>query len=74
MLSNGILIDERLKSNRHAENSKGEVTFDEPAQRRLRNGYRKAKRLTEHKKDVAILIDSTTRLNVHIMLPSSERF
>ena len=47
---------------------RGEVlssTFDEPASRHVQvaeMAIEKAKRLTEHKKDVVILLDSITRL------------
>ena len=58
---------------------KGEVissTFDEPAQRHVAVAemvIEKAKRLTEHKKDVVILLDSITRLGraYNAVIPSS---
>ena len=58
---------------------KGEVissTFDEPAQRHVAVAemvIEKAKRLTEHKKDVVILLDSITRLGraYNAVVPSS---
>ena len=57
-----LLIDERPEEVTDMQRTvKGEVissTFDEPAQRHgcSRNGYRKQK-ITEHKKDVVILLD-----------------
>ncbi len=64
-----LLIDERPEEvtdmQRHV---KGEViasTFDEPAERHVQIAeivLEKAKRLTEHKRDVVILLDSITRL------------
>ena len=58
---------------------KGEVissTFDEPAQRHVAVAemvIEKAKRMTEHKKDVVILLDSITRLGraYNAVVPSS---
>ena len=55
---------------------KGEVissTFDEPAQNVAvaEMVIEKAKRLTEHKKDVVILLDSITRLGLYAVIPSS---
>ena len=51
-------------------------TFDEPAQRHVAVAemvIEKAKRLTEHKKDVVILLDSITRLGrvYNAVIPSS---
>jgi transcription termination factor Rho len=64
-----LLIDERPEEVTEMKNMvKGEVissTFDEPAQRHVQvaeMALEKAKRLTEHKKDVVILLDSITRL------------
>ena len=64
-----LLIDERPEEVTDMERSvKGEVissTFDEPASRHVQVAemvIEKAKRLTEHKKDVVILLDSITRL------------
>src|SRR5262252_1592140 len=64
-----LLIDERPEEVTDMVRSvKGEVvssTFDEPAQRHVQVAemvLEKAKRLTEHKKDVVILLDSITRL------------
>jgi len=64
-----LLIDERPEEVTDMErNVKGEVvssTFDEPAQRHVQVAemvIEKAKRLTEHKHDVVILLDSITRL------------
>ena len=64
MLSNGLLIDERPEEVTDMQRTvKGEVissTFDEPAQRHVAVAemvIEKAKRLTEHKKDVVILLD-----------------
>jgi len=64
-----LLIDERPEEVTDMERSvKGEVissTFDEPATRHVQVAemvIEKAKRLTEHKKDVVILLDSITRL------------
>jgi transcription termination factor Rho len=64
-----LLIDERPEEVTDMERSvKGEVvssTFDEPPQRHVQVAemvIEKAKRLTEHKKDVVILLDSITRL------------
>ncbi len=64
-----LLIDERPEEVTEMERSvRGEVvssTFDEPAQRHVQVSemvIEKAKRLTEHKKDVVILLDSITRL------------
>jgi transcription termination factor Rho len=64
-----LLIDERPEEVTDMERSvDGEVissTFDEPAERHVQVAemvIEKAKRLTEHKKDVVILLDSVTRL------------
>ena len=64
-----LLIDERPEEVTEMQRSvKGEVvssTFDEPATRHVQvaeMGIEKAKRLTEHKRDVVILLDSITRL------------
>ena len=70
-----LLIDERPEEVTDMKRTvKGEVissTFDEPASRHVAVAemvIEKAKRLTEHKKDVVILLDSITRLGEHIML------
>lgn len=64
-----LLIDERPEEVTDMQRIvKGEVissTFDEPAERHVQVAeivLEKAKRLTEHKKDVVILLDSITRL------------
>ncbi len=64
-----LLIDERPEEvTDMRRNVKAEVvssTFDEPATRHVRVAdmvIEKAKRLTEHKRDVVILLDSITRL------------
>ena len=64
-----LLIDERPEEVTDMQRSvQGEVissTFDEPAQRHVQVAemvIEKAKRLTEHKYDVVILLDSLTRL------------
>ena len=64
-----LLIDERPEEVTDMQRSvKGEVissTFDEPASRHVQVAemvIEKAKRLTEHKRDVVILLDSITRL------------
>ena len=64
-----LLIDERPEEVTEMQRSvKGEVvasTFDEPASRHVQVAemvIEKAKRLTEHKRDVVILLDSLTRL------------
>jgi transcription termination factor Rho len=64
-----LLIDERPEEVTEMTRSvKGEVvasTFDEPATRHVQVAdmvLEKAKRLSEHKKDVVILLDSITRL------------
>ncbi|MCG8569399.1 MAG: transcription termination factor Rho, partial [Spirochaetes bacterium] len=64
-----LLIDERPEEVTEMQRSvKAEVissTFDEPAQRHVQVAemvLEKSKRLTEHKKDVVILLDSITRL------------
>ena len=64
-----LLIDERPEEVTDMQRSvKGEVissTFDEPASRHVQVAemvIEKAKRLVEHKRDVVILLDSSTRL------------
>ncbi|HVS23244.1 MAG TPA: transcription termination factor Rho, partial [Gammaproteobacteria bacterium] len=64
-----LLIDERPEEVTEMERTvRGEVvssTFDEPATRHVQVAemvIEKAKRLTEHKQDVVILLDSITRL------------
>ena len=64
-----LLIDERPEEVTDMSRSvKGEVvasTFDEPAERHVQVAemvLEKARRMTEHKKDVVILLDSITRL------------
>jgi transcription termination factor Rho len=64
-----LLIDERPEEVTEMQRTvRGEVissTFDEPATRHVQVAemvIEKAKRLTEHKKDVIILLDSITRL------------
>ncbi len=75
-----LLIDERPEEVTEMERSvRGEVvssTFDEPASRHVQVAemvIEKAKRLTEHKKDVVILLDSITRLAraYNTVVPSS---
>ena len=75
-----LLIDERPEDVTDMQRTvKGEVissTFDEPAQRHVAVAemvIEKAKRLTEHKKDVVILLDSITRLGraYNAVVPSS---
>ena len=75
-----LLIDERPEEVTDMQRTvKGEVissTFDEPAQRHVAVAemvIEKAKRLTEHKKDVVILLDSVTRLGraYNAVVPSS---
>ena len=75
-----LLIDERPEEVTDMQRTvKGEVissTFDEPAQRHIAVAemvIEKAKRLTEHKKDVVILLDSITRLGraYNAVVPSS---
>ena len=75
-----LLIDERPEEVTDMQRSvKGEVissTFDEPATRHVAVAemvIEKAKRLTEHKKDVVILLDSITRLGraYNAVVPSS---
>ena len=75
-----LLIDERPEEVTDMQRTvKGEVissTFDEPAQRHVAVAemvIEKAKRLTEHKKDVDILLDSITRLGraYNAVIPSS---
>jgi transcription termination factor Rho len=75
-----LLIDERPEEVTEMTRSvKGEVvasTFDEPATRHVQVAemvLEKAKRLTEHKKDVVILLDSITRLAraYNTVIPSS---
>ena len=75
-----LLIDERPEEVTDMQRTvKGEVissTFDEPAQRHVAVAemvIEKAERLTEHKKDVVILLDSITRLGraYNAVIPSS---
>ena len=75
-----LLIDERPEEVTDMQRTvKGEVissTFDEPASRHVAVAemvIEKAKRLTEHKKDVVILLDSITRLGraYNAVIPSS---
>ena len=75
-----LLIDERPEEVTDMQRTvKGDVissTFDEPAQRHVAVAemvIEKAKRLTEHKKDVIILLDSITRLGraYNAVVPSS---
>ena len=75
-----LLIDERPEEVTEMQRSvRGEVissTFDEPAARHVQVAemvIEKAKRLTEHKKDVVILLDSITRLGraYNAVIPSS---
>ena len=75
-----LLIDERPEEVTDMQRTvKGVVissTFDEPAQRHVAVAemvIEKAKRLTEHKKDVVILLDSITRLGraYNAVIPSS---
>ncbi len=75
-----LLIDERPEEVTDMQRTvKGEVissTFDEPAQRHVAIAemvIEKAKRMTEHKKDVVILLDSITRLGraYNAVVPSS---
>jgi transcription termination factor Rho len=75
-----LLIDERPEEvTDMARSVKGEVissTFDEPASRHVQVAemvIEKAKRLTEHKRDVVILLDSITRLAraYNTVVPSS---
>ena len=75
-----LLIDERPEEVTDMQRTvKGEVissTFDEPAQRHVAVAemvIETAKRLTEHKKDVVILLDSITRLGraYNAVIPSS---
>ena len=75
-----LIIDERPEEVTDMQRTvKGEVissTFDEPAQRHVAVAemvIEKAKRLTEHKKDVVILLDSITRLGraYNAVIPSS---
>jgi len=75
-----LLIDERPEEVTEMMRSvKGEVvasTFDEPPARHVQVAemvLEKAKRLTEHKKDVVILLDSITRLAraYNTVIPSS---
>ena len=75
-----LLIDERPEEVTDMQRSvKGEVissTFDEPAQRHVAVAemvIEKAKRLSENKKDVVILLDSITRLGraYNAVIPSS---
>lgn len=75
-----LLIDERPEEVTEMQRSvRGEVvasTFDEPPSRHVQVAemvIEKAKRLTEHKKDVVILLDSITRLAraYNTIVPSS---
>ncbi|MEX2525779.1 MAG: transcription termination factor Rho [Gammaproteobacteria bacterium] len=75
-----LLIDERPEEvTEMARSVRGEVissTFDEPASRHVQVAemvIERAKRLTEHKKDVVILLDSITRLAraYNTVVPSS---
>ncbi len=75
-----LLIDERPEEVTEMQRSvRGEVvssTFDEPASRHVQVAemvIEKAKRLSEHKKDVVILLDSITRLAraYNTVIPSS---
>ena len=75
-----LLIDERPEEvTEMARTVRGEVvssTFDEPASRHVQVAemvIEKAKRLTEHKQDVVILLDSITRLAraYNTVVPSS---
>jgi transcription termination factor Rho len=75
-----LLIDERPEEVTDMQRSvKGEVissTFDEPAARHVQVAemvIEKAKRLSEHKRDVVILLDSITRLAraYNTVVPSS---
>ncbi len=75
-----LLIDERPEEVTEMTRSvRGEVissTFDEPASRHVQVAemvIERAKRLTEHKKDVVILLDSITRLAraYNTVVPSS---
>ena len=75
-----LLIDERPEEVTEMQRTvRGEVvssTFDEPASRHVQVAemvIEKAKRLTEHKKDVVILLDSITRLAraYNTVVPSS---
>jgi transcription termination factor Rho len=75
-----LLIDERPEEVTEMMRSvRGEVvasTFDEPATRHVQVAemvIEKAKRLTEHKRDVVILLDSITRLGraYNTVVPSS---
>jgi transcription termination factor Rho len=75
-----LLIDERPEEVTEMERTvRGEVvssTFDEPATRHVQVAemvIEKAKRLTEHKEDVVILLDSITRLAraYNTVVPSS---
>ena len=76
----GLLIDERPEEVTDMQRTvRGEVvasTFDEPPARHVQVAemvLEKAKRLTEHKKDVVILLDSITRLAraYNTVVPSS---
>ena len=71
-----LLIDERPEEVTDMQRTvEGEVissTFDEPAQRHVAVAemvIEKAKRLTEHKKDVVILLNSITRLGEELIMP-----
>ena len=75
-----LLIDERpeevTEMSRMVDGEVVSSTFDEPATRHVQVAemvIEKAKRLTEHKKDVVILLDSITRLGraYNAVIPSS---
>ena len=71
-----LLIDERPEEVTDMERTVKSSTFDEPASRHVAVAemvIEKAKRLTEHKKDVIILLDSITRLGraYNAVVPSS---
>ena len=73
-----LLIDERPEEvtdmQRTVKGGGISSTFDEPAQRHVAVAemvIEKAKRLTEHKKDVVILLDSITRLGKSLQCSSA---
>jgi len=77
-----LLIDERPEEVTDMQRSvKGEVissTFDEPAQRHVQVAemvIEKAKRLVEHRRNVVILLDSSTRLSraYNLVIPPTGR-
>ena len=77
-----LLIDERpeevTEMSRSVNGEVGSSTFDEPATRHVQVAemvIEKAKRLTEHKRDVVILLDSITRLAraYNVVTPHSGR-